>query len=626
VCGIAGIVNLDGKPVQDDLELRAMGAVQVHRGPDGEGYHVSGNVGLGHRRLSIIDLATGGQPMSTEDGAFTVTFNGEIYNFLELRVELERKGHRFRTRSDTEVLLASYREWGDGCLPRFNGMFAFAIWDAKNQRLFAARDRFGKKPFFYYMDGERFLFASEMKAILACKGVRHDLDPFALDEYLTYSNVPAPRTIYRQIRKLEPAHSLLLENGKLTTRRYWEIVFPRETPHRPETEILEEFGSILNDAVRLRMISDVPLGAFLSGGLDSSAVVGLMAKLADAPVKTFTIGFEEQGYSEVEDARRIARHFGTNHEEFTVRPSATDILPDVVWHFDEPFGDSSAIPTYYVSKMAAQRVKVVLSGDGGDEVFGGYRRYLEALEGTRWSLIPEAVRRRLLLPLARRSPMGAPARNFLYFLGNLEPLAPGYRNGIFPYIKDRLYNEDFRRNLEGHNPFRVTDEVLTRSRDLDIVSRLQLLDISNYLPNDILVKVDRMSMAHSIELRSPLLDFRLLEFVAGLPPEMRIAGGVTKVLLRKYLKGLLPTESFRKPKQGFGIPKDSWFREELASYSREVVLSGGSLSREIFRQDTLQGIFDGHRKGKRDYSEWIWCLVILELWHRRFGRHVPVPA
>jgi asparagine synthase (glutamine-hydrolysing) len=424
--------------------------------------------------------------------------------------------------------------------------------------------------------------------------------------------------VFRQIRKLPPAHYLVHEGGDPEIRPYWRISFKDANYGRPVGVLLEELGALLQDAVRIRMISDVPLGAFLSGGLDSSGVVGTMARISGRPVKTFTIGFEDTAYSEVVDARRIAKHFGTDHEEFIVRPDAVDVLPKIAWHLDEPFGDSSALPTYYVAQMASRRVKVVLSGDGGDELFAGYRRYLDAIAGSQWSVIPRWVRKGILAPAARLLPLGTPGKNFLYSLGHLEPSAPGYRLGIYPYVKEELYRADFREEVQRHNPFWLTDRSLEESRRLDSVSRLQYLDIQDYLHNDILVKVDRMSMAHSIEIRSPLLDYRLMEFVANLPPTLRIEGTTTKVIFRKYLEGVLPGESFLKPKQGFGIPAERWFREDLNRFARQVLFDPGCLWKSYLRTNVFERMFRDHEWNVRDYSVWIWCLMIFELWNRQF--------
>ena len=619
MCGIAGVIEFANPADLSPSALERMAGVLRHRGPDDQGFYVSGGTGLAHRRLSIIDLSPGGhQPKPSEDGLASVVFNGEIYNFPELRAELEAKGERFESRSDTEVLLKAYRVWGEDCLSRLNGMFAFAIWDSKRRILFAARDRLGKKPFFYYEDGRRFLFGSEIKSILAYGNVDREIDVGAVDQYLTDHVIPAPRTVFRKVRKLLPGHYLIFENGRSRTRPYWTFEFQPEAVDRGEDAYLEELEHLLEGAVRRRLISDVPLGAFLSGGLDSSVVVAMMARLSDAPVKTYTVGFTESGYSEVEDARLIARHFGTDHHETIVEPSAIEILPDLVWHYDEPFGDSSAVPTYYVSKMAAAHVKVALSGDGGDELFAGYTRYRAAERSPAWSWVPERIRSRALGPLVGTMPIDWPGRNRLYEMAHASGIAPGYGLGLYPYIKERLYTPSMRAVAAGNPSSNETYATLLRGWDWDPVTRLQYLDTVRYLPDDILTKVDRASMAHSLETRAPLLDYTLVEFLARVPSRYKMRGGVQKILLRRLAAKLLPEPALRKPKQGFGIPGGSWFRRDLEEHARERLLDRRTLERGYFERPVLERILDSHRAGRRDYSDWIWCLLMLEEWHRVF--------
>ncbi|HEX5030732.1 MAG TPA: asparagine synthase (glutamine-hydrolyzing) [Candidatus Eisenbacteria bacterium] len=619
MCGIAGAVETADPPRLTESVLHRMASLIAHRGPDNQGAWLAPPAGLCHRRLSIIDLsAAGNQPMSLEGTGLTMVFNGEIYNFPELRSELEGKGVVFRSRSDTEVLLRAYEAWDVGCLDHINGMFAFAIWDAPRRRLFAARDRLGKKPFFYHARPGRFVFGSEMKAILGYGGIDRDIDPHALDEFLSTGCIGAPRTILRTIRKLPPAHYLLLEEDRITIRPYWDVTFQVTEKERTEEERLERLEHLFREAVRRRMISDVPLGAFLSGGIDSSAVVGMMAQLSDRPVKTYTIGFEEEGYSEIEDARMIARHFGTDHHEFQVRPEAIGILPDLVWHFDEPFGDSSAIPTYYVSKMAVEHVKVALAGDGGDELFAGYTRYQDSLRVPPYHLIPASVRRRVLAPLADRMPLAAPGRNRLYAAAHHAPLTPGYGLGLYPYIKEQLLSPEWRTQTALREPNGHTAVSEPRLRSMDLLSRLQYLDTKVYLPEDILTKVDRMSMAHSLEVRAPLLDYTLIEYVASIPPALKLRDSVSKYLFRKMASRYLPASVFEKPKQGFGVPTGAWFQQELRASARERLLDRRTLDRGYFRRRTVERVLDLHEAGQRDYGTWIWCLLVLEEWHRTF--------
>ncbi|HEU4765376.1 MAG TPA: asparagine synthase (glutamine-hydrolyzing) [Candidatus Eisenbacteria bacterium] len=621
MCGIAGIVELRGA-VPDRGTLERMASLLAHRGPDEQGIAVIGQTGLAHRRLSIIDLSGGRQPMADATGTLTLLFNGEIYNFMDVRSELESRGHRFATRSDTEVLLQAYMEWGTDCVLRLNGMYAFVIWDAPRRRLFAARDRLGKKPFYYALTPDRFVFGSELKAVLAAPGVPRDVDPAAVDEFLSRYYVGGARTILRGVAKLPPAHWLSLEEGRLTVQRYWRPAFRPDHPPRREEEYLEELEGLFRDAVRRRMISDVPLGAFLSGGVDSSAVVAMMAAEGGPAVKTFTVGFEEAGYSEIEDARAVARHLGTDHHEETVRPDAIAILPDLVWHYDEPFGDSSMVPTWYVARMARRHVTVALSGDGGDELFAGYTRYQRALEDRRLDWIPGPLKRRVLAPLAEALPAGAPARNRLYAAAHHSVLTGGYDLGLYPYIKSWLYAPAMRAEVGngGGNGGAALPAGLTRAdlEPLDLVSRLQWIDTVAYLPDDILTKVDRASMAHSLEARAPLLDYTLVDFMARVPSGLKLRGGVSKYLFRKMLAKRLPEAVFTKRKQGFAVPKGEWFRRDLKAVARERLLDPRTLARGYFRPERIREVLQLHEAGQRDYSDWIWCLLILEEWHRTF--------
>jgi asparagine synthase (glutamine-hydrolysing) len=621
MCGIAGIVELRGA-VPDRGTLERMASLLAHRGPDEQGIAVIGQAGLAHRRLSIIDLSGGRQPMADATGTLTLLFNGEIYNFMDVRGELESRGHRFATRSDTEVLLQAYMEWGTDCVLRLNGMYAFVIWDAPRRRLFAARDRLGKKPFYYALTPDRFVFGSELKAVLAAPGVPRDVDPAAVDEFLSRYYVGGARTILRGVAKLPPAHWLTLEEGRLNVQRYWRPAFRPDDPPRREEEYLEELEALFRDAVRRRMISDVPLGAFLSGGVDSSAVVAMMAAEGGPAVKTFTVGFEEAGYSEIEDARAVARHLGTDHHEETVRPDAIAILPDLVWHYDEPFGDSSMVPTWYVARMARRHVTVALSGDGGDELFAGYTRYQRALEDRRLDWIPEPLKRRVLAPLAEALPAGAPARNRLYAAAHHSVLTGGYDLGLYPYIKSWLYAPAMRAEVGngGGNGGAALPAGLTRAdlEPLDLVSRLQWIDTLAYLPDDILTKVDRASMAHSLEARAPLLDYTLVDFMARVPTGLKLRGGVSKYLFRKMLAKRLPEAVFTKRKQGFAVPKGEWFRRDLKAVARERLLDPRTLARGYFRPERIREVLQLHEAGQRDYSDWIWCLLILEEWHRTF--------
>ncbi|ANM31189.1 hypothetical protein ABI59_18850 [Acidobacteria bacterium Mor1] len=613
MCGIAGVLELSGRDPSVE-GLKRMASVLSHRGPDEQGHLSIGPMGLAHTRLSIIDLAAGQQPMISRDGNVSLSFNGEIYNFLELRELMEQRGHGFRTRCDTEVLLELYQERGLDAFAELNGMFAAAFWDKARRRLVLARDRFGKKPLFYYQSGERFVFGSEIKALLAYGGAPSEINPAALHDFLTYSYPVGDETILQGIKRLPPGHTLVLEDGRINVKPYWQLDYTPTRPAPSFDEALERTRDLLEAAVKRRMISDVPLGAFLSGGIDSSTVVALMSKVSSEPVRTFSIGFEEADYSELDDAREVAEHLGTDHQEIVVKPSAIDLLPDLVWHLDEPFGDSSAVPTYYVCQAARKHVTVALSGDGGDETFAGYPRYLHSEYYGKMSRVPGWLRKGVVRPLTGALPFTAPGWNWLHALGHVSDGPHGL--GIYPYIRDQLYTGDFLAALDGYDPFDRSREHLARVADLDPVSKHQYLDTHVYLPDDILVKVDRMSMAVSLEVRAPLLDFELVEYIASLPLEYKLQGGITKRILREAVAPLLPPASMTKKKQGFAIPKDQWFRGVLKGVAEEVLLEPRTLQRGYFREAPIKRMLRHHQSGKRDYSTWIWCLLMLEMWFR----------
>ena len=619
MCGIAGIVDYQHPPTREAIQR--MTDLIRHRGPDDEGVALLGPAGLGHRRLAIIDLSPNGhQPMTVAEGHLHVVYNGEIYNFQEVKDELLALGVVFRTRSDTEVILRAYERWGPGCLEKLNGMFAVALWDANRQALFAARDRLGKKPFFYHHRPGRLSFASEMKALLADPKIERDVDPEAIDAYLTHSCIPGPRSVFRGISKLQPGHYLWFEKDRLSTAPYWELTFGTNgTPVREE-EAVERVEELFRASVRRRLVSDVPVGAFLSGGLDSSAVVGMMAELQSEPVRTYTIGFEEAGFSEVEDARAVAGAFGTRHHEYSVRADAIEILPDLAWHLDEPFGDSSAVPSWYVAKLAAQDVEVVLSGDGGDELFAGYNRYQRALKPKLWGWIPHAVRRGVIGSVATSLPLDWPGRNRLYEIGNVHRDASADWIGIYPYIRERIYSPAMRAELSAkrREGLGVAVEDPPRLRSLDRVSRLQYLDTTRYLPDDILVKVDRTTMAHSLESRAPLLDHVLVSYVATLPSIWKLKDGVSKYLFRRVVQRYLPASILEKKKQGFAIPGESWFRSTLQDHAKERLLDPKALGRGYFDRRVVEQVLTYHAQGQRDFSAWIWCLLVLEEWHRAY--------
>lgn len=618
MCGIAGVLEFlpDHQPSLE--RLRRMAQVLTHRGPDEEGFYTSGPVGLAHRRLSIIDLASGQQPMESPDGQVCVVFNGEVYNYPELKAELTQQGHVFRTTSDTEVLLALYRCYGLEAFARVNGMLACAFWDQRTRQLVLVRDRFGKKPLFYYADAQRLVFGSEIKAILAYGGVQRHVNLAALHEYLTHSFIVGNQSILQGIHRLPPAHALVVHDGQIRTFPYWQFQFTPQPNPPPEEEIVEHLAELLRQAVRRRLMSEVPLGAFLSGGIDSSTVVALMAQLSDRPVRTFAIGFDEANYSELEDARTVAQHFGTEHHEMIVKPAALEVLPKLVWYFDEPFGDSSAVPTYYVCQAARQHLTVALSGDGGDEVFAGYVRYRELEQYQRMGRIPSWIRHQLLQPLTGVLPFTWPGWNYLYAMGKMNGGGVPSGLGLYPYIQEQLYSSEFTHALRGCDAFAETAKILRNGDHLDPVSRYQYLDTLQYLPADILTKVDRMSMANSLEVRSPLLDHTVVEYMATLPITLKLRGEVSKYILRKLCGRWLPPATLQKRKQGFAIPKDKWFQQELRTFAEDLLLDRKTLARGYFRKESLSRLLSHHATGRRDYSTWIWCLIVLEMWHRLF--------
>jgi len=618
MCGIAGMVVAPGYSADGRL-LQAMTDILAHRGPDGDGMHLEGRVGLGHRRLSIIDLATGDQPMASDDRRVWVTFNGEIYNFRELRRDLESRGQQFRTTSDTEVLLKAYEVYGTDCLRHLRGMFALAIWDGRCRRLFLARDRAGIKPLVYAWDGQRLLFASEIKSLLQDPALDRDVDEEALRDYLTFLYVPSPKTIFRAIRKLPPASFLTLDvdSGALRVERYWQLVF-RPDIRRSEAETLEGLRAHLADAVRSHLVSDVPIGAFLSGGADSGTVVALMAQATREPVRTFSIGFAEADFDEAAYARMVAGRYRTQHYEFVVKPDALAALPRLIWQFDEPFADASALPTYYVSKITREHVTVGLSGDGGDESFAGYTRYARAhalhrrldrapgralrpLLGLAGRLLPAGMRGQGALALLGSDPV---ARYFRIMTGGRGPslarlLSPELRARVTPELDDHVF-----RALAGPDP------------ESDYVATMQRLDIETYLPEDILTKVDRMSMLVSLETRVPLLDHVLMEYVATIPTALKLSRGEGKVVLKRVMAGDLPHEVLHRRKMGFGVPLGAWFRGELGDYAREILLDSRTRRRGFLAPAEVAALLDVHRSGRRDCSTQLWSLLCLEEWAR----------
>ncbi len=627
MCGIAGVVYIDGSHPADRGLIRQMTRIQAHRGPDGEGYYFGQGVALGHRRLSIIDLAGGNQPIFNEDGTKVVIFNGEIYNFRELRAELESRGHTFRTRSDTEVLVHAYEAWGKDCVERLRGMFAFAIWDEVTRTLFLARDRVGKKPLYYSVDDTRLIFASELKGLAQDSALKRAVSVEALDSYLAFGTVPAPHTIFQGVFQLPPAHTLTFRDGEVRLREYWDLAFPVE-PRKSEGDYLEELSALLTEAVGCRLISDVSLGAFLSGGVDSSLVVATMAGVSGAPVLTETAGFLERKWDESEYARAVARQVGTDHREVVVVPKAVEVLPRLVWHLDEPFADSSAIPTYYVCRAARERVTVALSGDGGDELFAGYaRRYgMTLLEARIRPWLPGWLRAKVLGPAAARYPKWdwlPRAFRLKYFLSNLSmPLEQAYFHDMSflfrPANKARLYSGGLRGALMGYEPFELFKHTFGRVRGRDPLTQVLYVDLKRSLPNDMLTKVDRMSMANSLEVRCPLLDHRLIEFAARVPADLKYRGRTSKYLLRRHLERRLPRALVHRPKMGFSVPLGRWLRGELRPLAEDLLFSPAAVGRGYFEPKAVKALWSAHCLNIRDHSPQLWGLMVLELWHRTF--------
>jgi asparagine synthase (glutamine-hydrolysing) len=624
VCGIVGITRVDNGQVDRALLTRMCESI-IHRGPDEDGFYFNEGVGLGMRRLSIIDLAGGQQPIHNAGRTAWIVFNGEIYNYKELRAGLEKLGHRFYTNCDTEAIVHAYDQYGSDCPKHLRGMFAFAIWDENKQELFLARDRVGKKPLLYANVGGDLVFGSEFTALLMHPGISREIEPEAIDSYLSFMCVPAPLTAYKQIRKLEPGHWLRWRKGEIRIERYWQPDFSRKLDIGEE-EAGERALEILRDAVRARLMSEVPLGAFLSGGIDSSAIVALMSELSSEPVKTFSIGFEEQDFSELHHARRVAEHLGADHHEFIVRPNALEILPTLVEHYGEPYADGSALPTYYVSRETRKHVTVALNGDGGDECFGGYERYAGMRLAERYHKVPEVLRKGIIEQAVELVPeMGSyakrvqKAKRFMRAAG-LPKVERYFRwvSALQHEDKQELYSAEFSRELERFDASDILKPWFARANGSGVLDATLLTDTMTYLPNDLLVKVDIASMAVSLEARSPFLDHHVIEFAASLPENLKVRGTTTKYLLKRMLKHLLPSENIERPKMGFGTPLGPWFRGQLQGFLRETLLSEKALKRNLFKPESVLRLVDLHTQGRRDIGAQLWTLSMLELWFQRF--------
>lgn len=623
MCGIAGMISMtDGAVAERAERLDAMCRVMTHRGPDEQGTAVVGRAAMGMRRLSIIDLAGGQQPVYNADRTKLIVFNGEIYNYRELRKDLEVRGHVFRTNSDTETIISAYQEYGRDCVRHLRGMFAFAIWDDADQSLFIARDRVGKKPLFYALtpSGE-FFFGSELKVLLTHGGISREIDRGALDAYLTFGYVPEELCIFASVKKLEPGHFLTFRNSEIKTEKYWDLDFSAEPITDSEEKVAEDLLERLRDAVRVRLVSEVPLGAFLSGGVDSSAVVGLMSQLMGSPVKTFSIGFNEDSFDELKYARIAAKHFGTDHHEFTVTPDVVEMVDELVWHFDEPFADSSSLPTYMVSKMARDHVTVVLSGDGGDELFAGYSRYVTDRKRSGLERLPRSIRQHLIRPLSEALPHGTRGKNYLFNI-SLDAAAR-YIDSISHFNgpqKRKLYSGATRTKMNGSfaRGEALFRQIAANSGTDDPIENLLYLDTKTYLPSDILTKVDRMSMAASLETRSPLLDQDLIEYVARIPSELKLKGSETKYIFKRAVEGFVPREILYRQKQGFGVPIGDWINSQLKERMTGDLSDRRTLERGYFDSKYIKLLLDEHARGRRDHSHPLWTLWMLELWHRRY--------
>ena len=627
MCGITGIFDTtDERPVDRDL-LARMTAALAARGPDGDGLHTQPGIGFGHRRLSIIDIDGGAQPMTAPETGVTVTYNGEIYNFQALRADLEAKGHAFRTQSDTEVILHGWAEWGLDCVTRFNGFFAFALWDPRDKILFLARDRLGKKPLYYAEVDGGLLFGSELKALMQCPDLPRDIDPQAVEDFFAYGYVPDPKSIYRAVRKLPAGHTLTCKRGgDIQIRQYWDVDLTQDSA--PDG-LLDRLG----ETTAARLIADVPLGAFLSGGVDSSAVVAQMASAMEEPVKTFSIGFDHKDYDETPYARAIAEQYGTDHTERVADPNSVDLVAQLAEIYDEPFGDASAMPTYQVCALAREQVTVALSGDGGDEVFAGYRRYLWHLREARLrQKLPRPLRRAVfgtlgtIYPKADWAPRPLRAKTTFQELG-LDDVDVFFLSVsvLDDPTRKALFSRDLRAALGGYHGSNVLKGHWTNATD-DPLKQVQYADIKTWLPGDILVKVDRASMANSLEVRSPFLDHRFVEWGVNLPTDVKIAGGEKKAVLKKALEPTLPYDVLYRPKQGFSVPIDSWFRGPLRSHIREVLTSGVLADSGFFEARTITRLLNQHQSGRRDHARALWLLLMFQRFLERDGTNPQIAA
>jgi len=626
MCGIFGIVNVNNTSFIQSETLCQMGDIIKHRGPDDAGFFIERNVGLGMRRLSIIDLSGGHQPIFNERETLCTVFNGEIYNYLELRKDLQERGHHFQTSSDTEVIVHAYEEWGDDCPKKLRGMFAFAIWDKEKERLFIARDRIGKKPLYYYQDGQKLIFGSEIKSILQAEKIPCKLNAQILDTFLTLGYVPAPYTMFNGIFKLPAGHTLTLDNGNCRISQYWDLEYKTGSAVTL-ADYREQLRHLLEESVRLRLMSDVPLGAFLSGGIDSSIIVGLMSRMMNQPVDTFSVGFEESELNELPFARIAAQAFETRHHEIFVNTCSPELIEQIVWHLDEPVADPAAVPTYLVSKLARQTVKVVLTGEGGDELFAGYDYYKVDRWARRYQVLPTQLRQKALPALAKsvNTLLGRDRyhdRTIWYWGLPPESQMAAWVAIFTDAEKEKLYSHELRRQLQQdqkNGAGAVFSRFYQRHAEQDNLHRMLYIDAKVWLPDDLLMKVDKTSMANSIEARTPFLDHHLFEFVATIPPDLKLNGSISKFILKEVAKEILPEKIINRPKQSFDVPIGKWLKGSLRELTYQLISDGLIVGEKLFDEEYILGeMWTGLEKDYPGYARQFWSLLHLGLWARRF--------
>lgn len=617
MCGITGIINFDREQKINPNVLKKMSDSIIHRGPDDEGFYINRNVGFGFRRLSIIDLKAGHQPMANENDSIYIVFNGEIYNYLENRELLHKKGYVFKTDSDTEVIVHLYEEYGADCLQYLRGMFAFAIWDNNKQQLFCARDRFGIKPFYYYQDVDKMVFSSEIKSILKCEKIDKSLSPEALDSYFAFGYITSDLSIYKNIRKLQPGHFMILsfkDKVSIKIKKYWEIDFNPDYT-KSEKQWVEELEDCFSETVKMHMISDVPLGAFLSGGIDSSSVVAMMAKNSNFPVKTFSIGFKEQKFNELVFAREIAKKYNCEHHEQIIEPESIDILSKLVSAYDEPFADSSAIPTYFVSKLAREHVTVALSGDGGDELFAGYDNYKKLKNINKYNFSSPQINKLFWGNIHKLIPNQIKGKGFTYLLSKDKNFLGAYINMWTKEERQKLILNDGSVKKLTNTSESYKKEILSKGIKNDFISNLQNLDMQTYLVDDILTKVDRTSMMNSLEVRVPLLDHKFAELSFRIPQNLKYKGNTQKYILKQSMSPYLTNNILGHPKQGFGVPLSIWFKDDLKEYVNDTLLSKSSLLSAYLDKKYIKNIVDQNPNSMRSsFNDRIWSLLFFEEW------------